>query len=330
MGPWARRDPGFKALEGAGRGGYNLEVHARNRRLAPRLVLLILAASPANPAAAHPGVDICPGSAVPEGGAACRFTLRSSEGCNIELDPDGTDCRGLERISAIFVKLREAAGFGEDQLGHLCGTIDWPETPLASYTAWNRCVNVNIAFLRKHGGDDVAIQSALAHEISHGIQDRRGDMAWAVEVADDESPEGEREFRRRRRILEAQADTISIQLLERAGLPPDTAKKGFAIRHGSSWAAAEETDADSSTHPTERSRWLNMTIAASWMSVASSEKKLLEAARRGLDSIGAVEAPISPFFYREDFSDRGDIQLKRLLSERFHRELPPPGTEAAP
>lgn len=315
----------------------------------PIFLVLALATAAASPARSQG--DICPGSPVPPGGTACRFTLWSSEGCAIQLAPDGPDCRGLEKISSNFAALRDAAGFSGDQLKHLCGTIDWPETPLASYTAWNRCVNVNWAFLRKHGNDDDAIRFVLAHEISHGVQDRRGDMAWAAVVANDESPAGVSEFHRRRRILEAQADVVAIQLLERAGVRTDAAREGFEALNGCAGVSADEVDAGTATHPAARTRWLNMTAAASWIDKAARAEKLTARARRGLSEGTAADlsrifdgkpggssevdavtgappaplrAPLEPVFRRGDFSDQGGIRLKRAAVESFRPEPPSP------
>lgn len=325
-------------MEKRSRGAYSLYMKTRAGAASP-LFLLILTAALSSPPAAG-AEDICLGSAVAAGTAACRFKLWSAEGCFIQLAPDGPDCRALERISAVFVKLRDAAGFSEDQLKHLCATISWPETPMASYTAWNRCVNVNVAFLKERGDKDEAIQYAIAHEVSHGIQHQRGEMAWAAEVAEDESEAGQKEFERRRRVLEAQADVLSIQLLERAGFPRYAARNGFEACNGPTFISSTKVEGD---HPSARSRWLNMSHAASLMSSAESEKRLQETLRKygkveggrssrlfeaagEASASGAVTAgapsSITPIFRREDFTDEGDLRLNRV-TERLRREPPP-------
>lgn len=111
-------------------------------------------------------------------------------------------------------------------------------------------VVVTTGFLARHPAPTPAVIFTLAHELAHAVQEREAPLR-----ADPGAPQEAQDRASRRR--EAQADSIALELLPRAGYDPALAVHG--LEELLTCAAVSDERPSASPHPAPRVRWLNLT-----------------------------------------------------------------------
>lgn len=185
-------------------------------------------------------------------------TVAAAQGVPCEIafigNPDGTfdapskeACASMVSYRPSFNALLKAASFEEGELS-LRGRFDPQDNAYFFYN--DKVVAVNTGKIAKYPKPEPALVFVLAHEVGHAVQGRGGEAAWRFAAGNDTI-----EGHKRSRALEAQADVIAADLLEKAGLADAKAI-----------AAAQETQygcptlqgdaAPVTTHPASRDRFL--------------------------------------------------------------------------
>lgn len=279
--------------------------------------------------------------------APCRVPVVDKEDRPVVLDETDPMCVAIVAQERRFEKLRTAAGFPADQLTLYLEVGHGPGEENAYY--WRKRVALNDAYLRMLPSGSLAYLVSLAHEIGHAVQDRDGDLDWKhaarraghmVEAAN------------RSRKVEAHADAIAVELIIRAGYPPNAFMMGReqrfpcdAVRRPSK----EEFGVDD-THPEVRDRWINGLLTTPLVVEQLTERRRDELARLGKASPGALNAAFTgsvardgdvpvgpalsgprqyrPHFKKDDFDDTGRLRPGRVIVSDLR--LAVPGPEAGP
>ncbi|MBI5597235.1 MAG: hypothetical protein HY928_14170 [Elusimicrobia bacterium] len=182
-------------------------------------------------------------------------------------------CRALQGYAPPMKAILKAADFPEDAIG-LWGNTEAGEN--AGYYHSVKLVMINLGTLKKHPKADAATLFVLAHEIGHAVQHRGGELAWKNSILD----KGSKEYLRRNRIIEGQADLIATELLSKAGLGgARTSMNG--VEDFFTCSAIQDERAVAVTHPTPKDRFLDQlkqrTLAGPTAARLAGAKQLDEA-----------------------------------------------------
>lgn len=273
----------------------------------------------------------------------CRVPAVDGQNNPVALEDVHPTCLAASAQLRRFEKLRAAAGFGPAQLVYYV-EVGAAEGDDNGYY-WNKRVAFNDAYLKMYPSPSMVFLATLAHEIGHAVQDRDGDLEWRNRAREAGKAE---EAASRTRRLEAHADSIGIELLIRAGYPPDVFVKGREARFTCAAIAkpADKNPGVDDTHPDHRHRWLNSLLATPRVVEELTARRREELARLSGASAAALEAaftgaapraeaavalpPVTgprlykPHFKKEDFDDHGRLLPGRLASSDLRLSLPPP------
>lgn len=277
----------------------------------------------------------------PEEPSACRFDWSEKVGadeCPLRIARDHPRCERLERLEKIFLRLRGTAGLSEQELGFRRQVVAKNESN-AWYYPDSRQVAVSAGFIDRDGAHADVTAGVMAHEIAHAVQHRDGDRAWGLEKGSD-GPE----YERRRRVLEAHADTVGVELLNLAGYPSGTMRRGDERFLGCASIAVVEPSVN--THPAPHQRWANHhraqelldrrqvpegKLAALHNRLADRDPlsldKLFTGANARTDAGVAVtgHAPrYTPSIARTAFDDQGVFRAGRMEAAQLNRRVPAP------
>jgi len=267
----------------------------------------------------------------------CPIPMRVAKAFALPLDRGSPTCRAALELVSDFEKVREAAGFAPEQL---IFSIDPDQKKVNAYYGSGQ-VSLTSAFLKDESRGRDARVMTIAHEIGHAVQDRDKLIAWKYEPKEAHarriagakpppsftgSPE-EEEFLARSRRLEAHADAIGHELLQRAGYAHDLFARGEADFFGCD--GVERLRETSSSHPVSPQRFLNTALTSG----AAATEHARDVLRRQADAFGetSAEAPLVaaaaesfvPRARLEDYDGQGRALPGRRVAERLAVPLPP-------
>lgn len=279
-------------------------------------------------------------SAGPARALPCPVRALDARDNPVPLEDSHPTCAAAAAQTPRFERLRAAAGIPETELEYVVevGAADGHEN--AYY--WARKVGFNDAYFRKFAdSSSLAPLASLAHEVGHAVQHRLGvlypDMTGKSQAE-------KMAFYRRK---EAHADAIAVELLLRAGYPPDAFVRGREQRFSCA-AIAEKDDGDErATHPADRHRWVNSLIATPRVAADLAARHRMQLERVGKATPAELDAaftgaalregePVAaltlagprvykPAFQLGDFDERGRIMPGRLASSDLRLSPPAPG-----
>lgn len=186
-------------------------------------------------------------------------TAAAAQGVPCEIafldNPDGTfdapskeACASMLSYRPAFAALLRAASFEEGQVA-LKGQFDPSDN--AYFDFRENFVGVHTGKIKKYPNPEPALLFTLAHEVGHAVQRRGGEMAWRYSAGTD-TPQGHE----RSRAMEAHADAIAADLLEKAGLADSKAiVTAQETRFGC--PSLQGDPAPVTTHPANRDRFLH-------------------------------------------------------------------------
>lgn len=194
------------------------------------------------------GIILSCATAAAAQGVPCKIAFIGNVDGTLDA-PSREACESILSYHPPFRALLKAAAFGESDIA-LLGRVNPRDN--ASYFYDSKAVAIYTGKIAKYPTPEAALLFTLAHEIGHAVQDRGGEEAWAQGA-----PKGDlEEEMRRSRVIEAHADAIAADLLEKAGLA-DTKAIVAAQEKRFSCPTLQGESAPASTHPAPRDRFLH-------------------------------------------------------------------------
>lgn len=277
-------------------------------------------------------------ASAPAWAAPCPLRVEDPYRIGTEVNLDSPACVQAQAFLPVIEAVRKAADL---PMPLVVIRID----PAINASYGRGQVTLYTAFLEA-GYPDQVKRFIVAHEIGHGVQERRPEGAEkrrlrAAYLAN-RSTENEEALLAYSRRYEAQADSIAIELLARTPYAPGTARAGAEgfFRCG---VTNEDLEPSVNTHPADARRVVNASLGAGFFSGRGENLGVGDG--RGFDGIARLTTPgpdvtVSP--YRptrfapasriEDFRSDGAFQPGRLAYARFGRPgaVPTPAGGAVP
>lgn len=192
---------------------------------------------------------------------------------------DDARCARIRAYKDVFVKLRDAASFTDEELKFfVTPVLALPGAPNAVFHGPMSEVSVNWGFVEGFAPGDAAVATMLAHEVGHAVQFREG---WIPRTYGEKLEQSSADARR----AEAHADLVGRELMQRAGFEPSLVQAGQERVFGCAVIQAGMESAR--RHPAPSQRWLNSVRANSPNFVGRVERAARELAEADPEAAAA-------------------------------------------
>lgn len=270
------------------------------------------------------GVDAPPKAH--DGEIRCSYTTyKQIEKDFAELWPipaTAVECAYMKEIENDFLILRSAAGLAVDDLHALKQTGASEDIFRAWYNLEGKSVDYSWQAIRVLGKNKSQRLIVTAHEIGHALQHRDG-MPFAKPPSDDDKANLIWS-----RKIEAHADMLGRQIIERAGLSGELAVRGIEQTFGCGQIIETPPERKNWSHPTPQVRWLNQKVLENKRLTQADEAGSVfdgNLKRGGSENVALVPAtPMKRALKVDDFDENGLLK-PRVWLDGLKVHVPPPG-----
>lgn len=259
----------------------------------------------------------------------CAVPLKAAPGRPAQpFESSSPACLAVKTLTRDFARIRVTAGFTADQLELSVK----PDTSTVNAFYVPGGVQMTLAFVNKTDITHEGRLMVIAHEIGHAVQDREGTIAWKNEPVVEFNGTRERGipwlkspehlvYLERSRKVEAHADAIGQELLQRAGYSTDLFGKGSASFFGCRTLA--DFERSPRTHPVDAQRYLNTAMTNGALAAERARK-----AASGRFASSPMPAPFVPAAKITDYAADGGVRPGRRAAAVL--AVPPPPPDAGP